>query len=266
MDRARLKNYILLILLLVNLLLLGLLASRYRQEQAARERTAAELSKLFASESISLETDIPAALPPAGMTLSRDLEEERTLAAALLGDGLNVSDEGGGIHVFSNDAGQVLFRSGGSFEAEGLLAERDAEAVCRKFCQAFGYQAFALTLENGGGTGTAVQYLGGYPVANASVEFTVSGGSLVAVSGTYLSQKDAAAVSGGSMTAVTALSKFLNARRSGGAVVSSVTGISLCYEVQSTAAPVMSLIPAWCVATDTGEYYVNCVTGAVTQG
>ena len=28
----------------------------------------------------------------------------------------------------------------------------------------------------------------------------------------------------------------------------------------------MVLAPAWCVVTDTAKYYVNCFTGAVSQG
>ena len=67
------------------------------------------------------------------------------------------------------------------------------------------------------------------------------------------------------MSAVTALTKFLNARRDSGAVVSAVTEVYLCYELQSTAAAPMSLVPAWCVVTDTGNYYVNCLTEAVTR-
>ncbi|MBD5148264.1 MAG: hypothetical protein HDT19_05740, partial [Oscillibacter sp.] len=43
------------------------------------------------------------------------------------------------------------------------------------------------------------------------------------------------------------------------------TGMSLCYEFQSTAASPMALVPSWCLTTDTVNYYVNCFTGAVSQ-
>ncbi|MGN0965703.1 MAG: hypothetical protein ACI4O6_10130 [Dysosmobacter sp.] len=263
MDRTRLKNIILLILLLMNAVLLCSLASVRGQERSARERTARELTELFASEDIALEARIPSSLPPASVTLSRDLDGDRALAAALLGDDLTMSNEGGGIYIFTSSAGQALFRSNGVFEATGTLARSDAEAVCRKFCQAFGYQD--LTLDPDSGTGSAVQYFDGSPVSNASVDFAVSGGSLVSVSGAHLPQTASASVSGGSMSAVTALTKFLNARRDSGAVVSAVTEVYLCYELQSTAAAPMSLVPAWCVVTDTGNYYVNCLTEAVTR-
>ena len=51
-----------------------------------------------------------------------------------------------------------------------------------------------------------------------------------------------------------------------GAVVTSVTDMYLCYELQSTSTAPMVLAPAWCVVTDTAKYYVNCFTGAVSQG
>ena len=54
-------------------------------------------------------------------------------------------------------------------------------------------------------------------------------------------------------------------RRETGAVASSIAEMSLCYELQSSTAAPMSLTPAWRIVTDTVSYYVNCVTGAVSQ-
>ena len=51
-----------------------------------------------------------------------------------------------------------------------------------------------------------------------------------------------------------------------GAVVTAVTDLYICYELQSTTATPMALVPAWCVSTDTADYYVNCYTGAVSSG
>ena len=49
-------------------------------------------------------------------------------------------------------------------------------------------------------------------------------------------------------------------------MVTAVTDLYLCYELQSTTATPMALVPAWCVSTDTADYYVNCYTGAVSSG
>ena len=47
-------------------------------------------------------------------------------------------------------------------------------------------------------------------------------------------------------------------------MVTAVTDLYLCYELQSTTATPMALVPAWCIVTDTSNYYVNCYTGSVS--
>lgn len=264
MNRAHLKNIVILILLLVNLVLLGFLGVRLSQERAARARTIEELTELFASEQISLTAHIPDDEPPSVQTLTRDVDGDQDLAASLLGDGLETSDEGGGIYTCVNENGQALFRSSGSFEITGVLSKTDAEAVCKKFCQTFGYQDLVMDLSGGSGIGSAVQYFNGYPVINAAVKFLVEDGTLISVSGIHIPQASSNTAGSGTMTAVTALTRFLEDRRAAAAVLSTVSGVYLCYELQSTAAAPMSLSPAWCVVTDTGNYYVNCSTGAVS--
>ena len=67
------------------------------------------------------------------------------------------------------------------------------------------------------------------------------------------------------LSALDALNAFLGTVQSG-AVVTAVTDLYLCYELQSTTATPMALVPAWCVSTDTADYYVSCYTGAVSSG
>ena len=62
-----------------------------------------------------------------------------------------------------------------------------------------------------------------------------------------------------------ALTAFQKMRRERQAAVSSVTEVTPCYELQSATSAAMSLVPAWCITTDTGMYYVNCISGAVSS-
>lgn len=264
MDRSRLKNVIILILALVNVFLLGSIVWRLAMEQAANRRTAAELTELCLRQGVSLEARLPDALPPAAHTLARDVNGDALLAGALLGEALTASDLGGGIYSYVNDSGQGTFRASGGFEITGLLAKKDPEAVCRKFCQAFGYQDFSMSLAGGSGTGTAIQRFEGFPVINAAVTFLVEDGQLISVRGVHLPQTILSSDTSASMTAVTAVTRFLDELRSG-AVVSSILDLSLCYELQSTAAAPMALIPVWQITTDIGNYYVNCLSGAVSH-
>lgn len=204
--------------------------------------------------------------PPDAVALTRDTALEEQAAAFLLGDTLSSSDQGGGIFHYAGAAGEALFRSSGGFEAAGTLAEDDVEDFCRDFCRAFSYEVPELRLdEEGSGVFTAAGIYGKLPVFNCTVTFTVENGVLTAVSGTLLPKTGAAVPGDQPLSAAGALVAFQQMRRESAAVASTVTDARLCYELQ-TAGAAMSLSPAWRIVTDTEDYYVNCLTGAVTAG
>lgn len=261
MDRARLKTIIILILALVNLFLLGAIGWRASEERSARERTLLELTERFAGEQVALTARLPDSLPPAGQTLVRSAERESSLATALLG-ACTPEDLGGGIYRYSTAAGEGTFRSSGSFEVTGTLGSGEAEEFCRQLCKEFGYQDFSMAPE--GDEGTALYYHDSLPVVNAAITFHIADGVLTAVRGTLLPQLSAGEDTS-SMTAVTALTRFLEDCRTTGEVVSAVTDITLCYELQSTASSPMTLSPAWRITADTGDFFVSCATGKVTH-
>ena len=93
--------------------------------------------------------------------------------------------------------------------------------------------------------------------------FTLENGVLKRAIGTHLPNSAATTVGQEPLSALSALSAFLNTIREG-AVGTAVTHLYLCYELQSTTTALMTLSPAWCVTTDTASYYVNCMTGVVT--
>ena len=89
MESFRLKNIIILILALMNLCLLGLLGVRLTTGYSAQAEARQQMVQLFAAEGVSLDDGIiPGATPPAGLTLSRDPDEDEKLAGFLLGDEL----------------------------------------------------------------------------------------------------------------------------------------------------------------------------------
>ncbi len=266
MDRYRLKNIIILILVLTDLFLLGSLVSRQASRQAARRSSAEHLTELFAADGIQLS---PAALsdetPPAPRILARDTAQERQAAAALLGNDLARSDQGGGISSYSSSRGGAMFRSTGAFDAAGTLAREDAMDFCQDFCQRYGYTEPSFRLLGDGSTATVTRQYDGVPVFNCTVTFSITGGVLDSVSGTLLPDTfTAAPVETEPLSAIAALTAFQKVRRDTSAAVSSVTELYCCFELQSSASSHMSLVPAWCIVTDTGNYYVNCITGVVT--
>lgn len=268
MDRRQLKNTIIIILLLVNGFLAGSLVHRNTAARAARDRSAQQLAELFDAGGIQLDPDsIPGENPPAVCVLTRDPALERSAADHLLGGGLRRSERAG-VCSYSGARGAALFRESGSFEAAGTLAGQDGEDFCRRFCQDFHYAVSAVQLDDGGsGSITALREYGGLTVANCAVTFTLEQGAVTAVRGTLLPDTSVESAAGDQppLSAQAALTAFLAMRRETGAVASSITDIALCYELQSSTAVPMSLTPAWHIATDTVGYYVNCITGAVSQ-
>lgn len=265
MERARLKNIIILILLMLNLFLLSSMALRQFRASGAQDRIAQELTELFASDGISLDASaVPAGSAPATRTPIRSTDEDRLLAVFFLGDDLSAQDEGGGIYTCRSSRGEALFRSNGSFDIRLLTSDGLPEDQILQFCQDFGYQDLAWTAQdNGSSSASAVQYVDGCPVNDATAVFHMESGRLTAVSGIHLPQSSNVSEES-SLSAATAMTLFLRERRTGGAVVSSVNRVYPCYRLQTTTASPMTLSPAWCILTDTGAYYVNAITGAVT--
>ena len=269
MESFRLKNIIILILALMNLFLLGSLYGRASAQQEAQDRIRQQLVELFASDSarIALESDaISFQAPPAGGTLTRDVAHDQTVATLLLGEGLLRSDQGGGIYSYENSAGAAVFRSGGNFDVTlHLSGSVDAGKLFRDFCKEFHYEETASANEGGSFSASAVRTFSGHQVINSTVTFQTSEDALH-ITGTYLPDTLSPADREDALSGPSALTAFLNTRREMGAVISAVTGMYPCYELQSTAAAPMTLTPAWCIETDIASYYVNCSTGAITLG
>ena len=271
MDRYRLKNIIILVLLLANGFLLGVLSLRQTSENSSHRQTATQLVSLFAADGMTLQAeDIPTAAPPAGQTLARDTEWERTVAAFFLGKNPVGADRGGDIYAYTGaQGGAAQFRSGGSFDIACALTDTDGEALIREFCQKFSYSDPVFSLESdGSGSAAASARFSRLSVPNCTVTFTLgSGGVLLAVSGTLLPAKGTEfSYEVEPLSASAALTAFQRVRRERQAVVSSIVSVTSCYELESTPSAPMSLAPAWCIATDTGNYYVNCISGLVTTG
>ena len=264
LERVRLKNIIILILAMLNCYLLGSLAVQRLQAENAQARIAQELSRLFSADGIQLEaTSVPFVASPSTRTPVRSTEEDRLLAVFFLGESLNTLDEGGGIYTCRSSSGEALFRSNGSFEIRLLTPKQDAASFIQQFCKQFNYQDLQWNFIQNTGTASALQYVDGCPVTDAAVNFRIEDGRLTAVSGIHLPQTSTVSQEE-TISAATALNLFLQARRSSGAVISSISDMYPCYRLQTTSASPMTLSPAWCIITNTGKCFVNSSTGVVT--
>ncbi len=265
MKTSRLKNTVIVILLLVNAFLLVLLLSRERQEHAARERAATQLVELFAASGVEL----PASLVPlqkthlASVDPARDMAAEGSFAAALLGE-CAPEDVGGGIYRYVGATGQCLLRASGAVEAEPMRDVGDPDAFLKQLFHTFGYTAVSSELSGGSGTVVAARTLSGVTVFNAELTLDFSENRLISVVGSFVPPVETGGY-GEESDGVTALVRFLDYSNNNGEVCTAVSDVRSGYLLQSTASASRRLIPAWCVTTDVAKYYVNCSSGEVLR-
>ena len=264
MNTARLKNIVILILLLANAFLLVLLFSRRAEENAAHERSVAQLTTLLNADGIAFDSALLDGLPDTVLSVqpARDLAAEQALAEGIIGSVTSI-DSGGGIYrYYSSDglnSGSCLIRSGGALEAAV------SRAVDADLCVPLGYRTFDVLSDGARTVVTASRFVGELEVCNASLIFTFSGSTLTTVTGTFLPPIDTSESGETALDAVTALVRFLDYRNASGAVCTGITWLSAGYLVQSTTSAPLQLVPVLRVDTDVYSYYVNIVSGEVSR-
>lgn len=130
MESFRLKNIIILILALMNLCLLGLLGVRLTTGYSAQAEARQQMVQLFARRVSLWIRHYPRRHTAAGLTLSRDPDEDEKLAGFLLGDELVMSDGGGGVTTYQSENGSAVFRSDGTFDVVIEQSGETADALC----------------------------------------------------------------------------------------------------------------------------------------
>ena len=273
MEWRRLKNIIILILLLVNGFLLVLVAAR-RSEAQRYERSALEQAiEVLERQGIRVDAG---GLSPAGqlppLTIERDLDKEAQLARALLGSGAQADNRGGGLYLYQSALGELSVRAGGEFSAglsedEHWRTERP-ESHAAALLKSMGVAA-RQTAVAARGEETAVQFCqlwNGVPVFSCQVEFVYEGGLLRTIRGTLLIAGQSAQEAGEVLSMPTALLRFLDGVTGTGDVCSAIQSMEAGY--RAAAQPLSGgtrLTAVWLIASDTAVYYLDGATGALTR-
>lgn len=262
MEWSKLKNIILLILLITNLFLLFLVG--YRSWNTARYETGARSDALTVLAKNGIEMD-KEALPRDALlstaSVSRDREREAELVAPLLG---TVSEQslGGGQFLYSGEKGQVYFRSRGEFAVSlepgayplsGSMADHARDVLSR-----MGFNGMAASVEGTAEEGSVllIQLWEGAPVLNCSVKAVYQNGSLVSASGTRLAgTPDVTGTA--ELSAVTGLLRFLELFTDTGDVCNRVNVMRGGYLLSTGPSDPATLTPVWYFETDTGAYTLD---------
>ena len=273
MEWRKLKNIIILILVLVNCFLLVLVGFRWGESQQYERSALDGMVQVLQNNGIQVERDAAApadALVP--LVVERDLDREARLARALLGEDASEDNQGGGLYFYHSEKGEVSIRPGGELSAQ--LSRDDwwrsekPEALAISLLQDMDldFQS-AGTDEQGSQTTVRFRQLwDGVPVFSCEVEFVFEDGFLRTIQGTLLAAGQPGTEEGQVLDLPTALLRFLDGVTATGDVCSAVRAMTPGYRASSTPlSGSVRLTAAWLVSTDTADYYLDGATGALSR-
>lgn len=268
MERAKLKQIMIIVLLILNLCLLLLAGGRDRQGKLAQEELRQNTVAFLNKNGISVQEDqIPWDEPGCVQMTERSAEEERRLATAMLG---TIKNNASGIAVeYMGDRGTARFYPDGRFlltlkegNADKVL---DPERHADKFLQKLGFEVARVETKTEGEQTKLVflQLAEGIPVFTCEIEVLYQNGALQSVQGWRLQgevQPDNTKQE--SLTTPTLLVRFVTEIREEGYSCKEIRRITQGY-VYSTGglSSQSTLLPVWRVETDQATLLLNCVTG-----
>lgn len=269
MQWSKLKNIILLILVITNLSLLYFVVrdmlEQYRFETEARANA---ISFLEEKGIRVAEEQVPQQMKLRPQTVERNLAEESALAAALLGGEVRVEARGSEIYRCQNDSGWIQFHNDGSFSAQfeagvfpvtGEQREAGVEWLKKmKFDgEVLNETETALTVR---------QIWEDAPLFTQQVTLVFEGDHMISMTGGRRLMGDPKEDPvQNPVTVATALIDVFRGLNDLGDVCSEISMIREGYVASASLSGTMTLTPVWHITTDTGTYQLNTLTGALSR-
>lgn len=270
MEWSKIKTIILLLLVGVNgclLLLVGLRVGRgalYEDETRQAAIQVLEQSGIaFGLEQVPRDMDLPT------LSVIRDRGGEEEISRLLLGS-VTQTGESEVRPSYSGANGRAEFSMNGAFTVTftqprwQCQAGQSPDELSLSCLEQLGVQGVLERSDAQGGTTvlTYVQTWEGIPLFSCRITLTWEEGSLTGIEGVRL----AGTADGGTQSLLstpTVLMRFLASVSEGGSVCSRIEAMEPGYLTSGSGRSVQ-LNPVWRIVTDTGTYYVDGVTGAVT--
>ena len=267
METKKLEQIIIIILALLNVFLLIVVLGDGAEARGSRRETEASLTALFAESGIAVGPE--AELIQSGAVqcvVARDMEQEQRRMRGLLGR-YSASDQGGSIWFYESGKGQAVMRGTGEMEllltGEEVRRSGDGAREAAKLFSRAGVELYPLERAPEGDDSRLSLCCGwnGYPVYNAVMNFDFSGDRLYMVSGTMVFNVETESEPDAGMDSVSALVRFLELAKSEGFICSRLETVTPGYYVNVALSGESTLTPVWRIATDTGDFFINAVSG-----
>lgn len=270
MESAKLKNIVLLLLVVTNLLLGLLMVIQGVTSSRRQTQTLLDAVALLQDRGIAVEADaLPQTDFPTPMTVERDSEWERQQFASLLGDNFTAAQRGL-VSYYKGDLGRAEVLEDGSFTVsftpgalpvEGQELSAHALATLRRI--GFDAQVTASGMD----IVSAIQLLDGSPIFSCAVTLRYENGALAQLSGTRLVGVPVTDTAQGEpLSTATLLLRFRTGISDSGDACSAIRSATQGYVLSATSGTKPSLIPVLRLETDTGVYRVDALTGAFSRG
>lgn len=274
MASSKLKNIILLILLITNALLLGLTVLQQVQTHQYRRQALADAVELLERRGISVDPlDIPDEDFPQPMTLTRDAQEELAQFTDLLGQGTTLTQRGL-VSLYTGPLGSAEVRADGgvsvTFSDGAYPADpgQDLSAHAQELAGRLGFSWVLTDRETApeGDALTLVQHCGDYPVFSCALRLWYQDGQLRSIYGSRLvGQPTAAPAQGECLSMATLLVRFRSGLIDSGDACTAIRSAAQGYVLSADASGVLRLTPVLRLETDTNPYLVNALTGVVSR-
>lgn len=268
MESSKLKNIVLLILLITNLLLLFLMVSQRLESRQLQDKTLTDAVQLLEEKGISVKAeDLSHISFPEAMTAERDTAEEQRQFTALLGEGTTLTQKGL-VAQYDGPWGQAEVRGDGAFSVllnpNAYPAAEGEEAACAKNAlKLIGFTASGF--ESDGATLTAYQTAAGCTVYSCSVTAEFGGGSLLRLSGQRLVGDADQATGAAAKSVATLLVRFRRYLVESGDACTAILSATVGYTTVTDRTGQTELVPILRLKTDTNLYDLNALTGSIQR-
>lgn len=273
MSASRIKNLILLILLLAVCFLLLAVVPGKLSAQRAEHSIHEQLETLFASYGVTLDPEILGRSETL-YTIELSEPDEQAAAEALLGSEAQADAASTRYESrYTAPDGSVSFSRSGQLDAalESQMSGRSPEADLKRRLRGMGCTVWqkqpGVRTEDGAYSLTVTQSLLGMPVFGAELTFTYRSGLLTQVSGLFYPDNGTISrISEQScISCADALTQILASRDETGWVGSRIVSVRQGYQYAETATAALRFVPVWRIETDTATFYVNGITREVRQ-
>lgn len=262
---SKVKNIVLLILVMLNLCLLLLIVGQRLQSIRYEEETLRQTKEALALNGIAVEENaLPDAMELPALNVTRDEEREKRAAGLLLGEGV-ISTDSGGMSIYSAVTGNLSFYGGGAVVGDLMMNWRELVADSPTSFLLEGLEVQTWSLAPGENEMTVIPVMNGAPVFNGTLTFRYDGDFLVEIEGRMPGLYTPVQEQRPAITVPTALISLLEYIIESGTVCRSVRNMVPGYYVTSSGTESASLNPCWRVQTDTVTFYIDALSGEVAR-